>query len=481
MPNAWTAEQASRFAPDEASEKNARDLAVPQKWFLLRKNELPGCQVIWGEVKGSGEKPYRCQVDLTGPEFNCTCPSRKHPCKHALGLLLLYAGQPGTFQPGEPPDWVAGWLAKRSERGRRKSAEKTGPGASPQQEQAAAPAEEPPVEPAAAQDAAKSAAQISKAKRAAERDRRIRAGLDDLEVWLRDLLRQGLASAQGEPRSFWEAPAARLVDAQAPGAARVLREMRDLAALGDGWQDQMLLRIARLYLLMEGYRRIDSLPEAAQADVRAQIGITTRQEELEHYPGLRDTWMVMGREIEEEEKLKTQRTWLWGMKSGKAAAVLSFAPPGGTLDTSLPPGAVLAAELVYYPSAYPLRALIRRRASTAQMQPVEAIKDLARCGSSSLLEAAAGYTAALAASPWVERYPFLLNGVTPLYEDGEWALYDSQDRRILISRGFSYGWGLLAISGGRPVGLFGEWDGSRILPLSAWTDDQFYAFRPRLE
>lgn len=461
MPKAWTAEQASRFAPDEASEKNARDLAVPQKWFLLCKNESSGCRVIWGEVKGSGEKRYRCHVDLIGPGFICTCPSRKHPCKHALGLLLLYAGQPGAFEPGEPPEWVAGRLAKRSGQGRQKAVEKTGPGASPRHEQAAA--------------------QTAKAKRAAERDRKIRAGLDDLEVWLRDLLRQGLASAQSEPRSFWEAPAARLVDAQAPGAARMLREMRDLTALGDGWQDQMLLRIARLYLLMAGYRRIDSLPEAAQADLRAQIGINTRQEELKLSPGLRDTWMVMGREIEEEEKLKTQRTWLWGIRSGRAAAVLSFAPPGGALDASLPPGAALPAELVYYPGAYPLRALIRRRTGAVQMQAAAALDDLARCGSSSLLEATAGYAAALAASPWVERYPFLLNGMTPLYEDGAWALYDSQDRRILISRGFPYGWGLLAISGGRPVGLFGEWDGSRILPLSAWTDDQFYAFRPRRE
>jgi len=36
-----------------------------------------------------------------------------------------------------------------------------------------------------------------------------------LELWLRDLVRQGLAAAPGQPYSFWDAVAARLVDAQA--------------------------------------------------------------------------------------------------------------------------------------------------------------------------------------------------------------------------------------------------------------------------
>nr|WP_279163542.1 SWIM zinc finger family protein [Rhodococcus erythropolis] len=30
-------------------------------------------------------------VDLRGPAYKCSCPSRKFPCKHALGLLVEWS------------------------------------------------------------------------------------------------------------------------------------------------------------------------------------------------------------------------------------------------------------------------------------------------------------------------------------------------------------------------------------------------------
>ena len=43
------------------------------------------------------------------------------------------------------------------------------------------------------------------------------AGIDEFERWLFDLVRQGLASARHQPFAFWDAAAARLVDAHMPG------------------------------------------------------------------------------------------------------------------------------------------------------------------------------------------------------------------------------------------------------------------------
>ena len=59
-----------------------------------------------------------------------------------------------------------------------------------------------------------------------------------------------------------------------------------------------------------------------------------------------------------------QRTWLWGQRSERPALLLSFAAPGQPLDRSLVPGMALDAELVFFPSAYPLRALIKQRHAT---------------------------------------------------------------------------------------------------------------------
>ncbi|WP_420894866.1 SWIM zinc finger family protein, partial [Streptomyces noursei] len=46
---------------------------------------------------GDGTR-YGTVVDLDGPAFQCSCPSRKFPCKHTLGLLLRWAGD----EAGEP-------------------------------------------------------------------------------------------------------------------------------------------------------------------------------------------------------------------------------------------------------------------------------------------------------------------------------------------------------------------------------------------
>src|SRR5512133_1536392 len=110
MPVSWTPEQVLGLAPDEASRKNASGLANPRKWLRLDKNDPANPTLLWGEMQGSGAEPYRCQVDLSGPAFKCSCPSRKLPCKHTLGLFLLYAGQPGAFETSQPPDWVMAWL-----------------------------------------------------------------------------------------------------------------------------------------------------------------------------------------------------------------------------------------------------------------------------------------------------------------------------------------------------------------------------------
>ncbi len=460
MTLSWTPEQVLSLAPDDASRKNASGLANPRRWLRLSKHETAEVSVLWGEMQGSGSDPYRCQVDINGPAFKCTCPSRKLPCKHALGLFLLYAGQPKIFEVSAPPDWVTLWLMKRAEQSNRRAAKVEGGG------------EEPPAASVAA--GAKEPSAAAKTRRAAERDRKIRAGLDDLETWLSDLLRQGLASAQTQPRSFWETTSARLVDAQAPGLARMVRRMPDLAASGEGWQERLLDQAARLYLAVEGYRHIQSLPEENQADLRSLVGITQKQEELRDGPGVQDTWLVMGRDLEEESGLRTLRTWLIGQSSGRAALVLQFAAQGAVLDASLSPGMALPAELIFYPGAVPLRAILRER-GPLQALPAEIP------GSTSWMEVSAAYARALAAYPWIERHPAVINQVRPLLENGEWALYDAENRRAPLAKQFLDGWTLQSLSGGGPIGVFGEWNGESLLPLSAWADGQFVAFRPRME
>jgi SWIM zinc finger len=100
---AWTPEQVTALAPDASAAKAGKDLAAPRKWGVLGRAE----GVIWGECQGSGAKPYQTQVELSGPAFHCTCPSRKFPCKHGIGLLLLHAGGEPAVKEAEAPTWVS--------------------------------------------------------------------------------------------------------------------------------------------------------------------------------------------------------------------------------------------------------------------------------------------------------------------------------------------------------------------------------------
>lgn len=91
-------------------------------------------------------------------------------------------------------------------------------------------------------------------------DVRIGAGLQELDLWLRDLIRQRLASAQGRPFRYWDDVAARMVDAQAPGVGSQVRRQAGIVRSGDGWPVRLLAQAGRLHLLAEAWTRYDTLP-----------------------------------------------------------------------------------------------------------------------------------------------------------------------------------------------------------------------------
>jgi hypothetical protein len=362
-----------------------------------------------------------------------------------LGLFLLLAEQPQAIAESPLPDWVTEWVAARSQK-----AEKQAEKQAKQQEQAADPA--------------------AQAKRAAERQRKVSAGVQELRLWLEDRVRQGLVTLQQGSYQVWDTPAARMVDAQAPGLARHLREMAGIPLAGrSNWMEQLLERFGRLYLLLEGHERLDSLPEPVQADIRNQVGWTVAQEEVLSRAGQHDLWLVLGQRTEEEERLRTRRTWLLGLSSGKPALLLDFAHGNQPFEQALLPGTCLEAELVFYPSAYPLRALIKTRQEAALVAKTPP-------GYRTIAAAIAAYSTAFTASPWLERFPLLLQDVIPVQQDDRWLLRDSEATVLPLSAKLEPNqcWQLRAISGGYPLTLFGEWNGMHLSPLSVWLEDTFY-------
>ena len=431
MAGSWTADKIAALAPDAGSLKSGRDLGSPRKWSKIGATP----ELLWGFCQGSGKDPYRTQIDLTEPAFKCSCPSRKFPCKHALGLLFLSDSQPASFTVSSPPDWVSEWVESRKGRAEKR------------QQKAEAAAAAPP-DPAA------------QAKRIAEREKKVTAGLADLERWLHDLVRQGLAAVQSQPYSFWESTAARMVDAQSPGLARMLRDMGGVPSSGDGWQGRLLQRLARVHVVLEGYKRLPDLAPPTQTDLRTLVGWPQPTEEVLAQPGVADRWLVLGQRLDVEDKLRVQRTWLIGRSTKRPALVLQFAAAMQPMDASLVPGTEFDAELAFYPGNRPLRALVKsRNGAVAPIDP--------NVGHATIDAAMTDYAAALAAFPWYEQYPLALASVTPVRSQNRWWLRVETGRAIAIAPRFARSWHLLAMSGGRPMWVFGEWDGQHLLPLSA--------------
>ncbi|AOP50224.1 SWIM zinc finger family protein [Streptomyces lydicus] len=440
----WTTDQVLALAPDEASRRAGGKLAAPGPWSGTGADD----GAVWGLCKGSGRTPYQAVVDIKGPAFRCSCPSRKFPCKHALGLLLLWAGDAGAVAGGEPPQWAGEWLAGRRER-------PGGPGGAAAGSGAASRA---PADPAAAE------------RRAERRMRRIGAGATELEQRLEDLLQSGLASAdRAGGGGSWDETAARMVDAQAPGLAARARELGSLVASGPDWPARLLEECALLHLLGRGFLGIEGLPAPLAATVRSRVGLTTEAAELLAGPDaatVRDRWLVLAQQDSDDGALTTRRIHLRGERTGRMALHLSFGGAHRPLDVALPPGLVLDADLAFYPGARPLRAALGERHAPAVPGPVPP-----GCGIDAAL---AAYGDALRDDPWLESWPVVLADVTPIPgRDGAgWQLADADGESALPldprCPGRTGLWQLAAISGGAPVTVFGECGHRGFLPLTVW-------------
>jgi hypothetical protein len=478
MSTRWSAEAVLALAPDDSARKAATGLVRPAKWSGTGATP----DLVWGLCAGSGKDPYQIVVELGGPAYTCSCPSRKFPCKHALGLLLTWAyGEVPDL--GEPSDFAAAWAAERRARAERAASRTASRASSPD---GAGPAGMTPEDAEAARKRDEAAA-----ARRAQRTERVWRGLSELEEWLRDQVRIGLPASVGAPSagtgpagagsrgqaasagSHADMMAARMMDAQAPGVAGMLRELSLVPLSGEGWPDRLLAGYAQVHLLARAHERLDSLPPGLAATVRSRVGYTTGRQDVLAEPAVPDSWLVTGLRDIPDATVPTRRIWLRGRETGRSALLLAFAVNGAWSDPDvamLPLGTVLDADVHYYPGDPPLRALAgARRAAPVPGQAAPRPS----AGIDGLL---ADWAAAMAADPWLTNWPALLMGtpVAPQGDTGGWRLVDG-DGAALPLRYSETLWTLLAISGGNPVPVAGELTPDGLTALTAWHGSQAVA------
>jgi hypothetical protein len=421
----WSRERVLSQAPDRAAARAAAALAQTQVWRDVGADH----SVLWG-LCTRGSQPYQIVVDLgMAPAYACSCPSRKVPCKHVLALLLRWSA--GQVPLGEPPDFATAWLPRAARRGR----------------------PEPSVTRRQTGELADPAAA---AKRASARAERVANGLDELDQWLCDQVRGGIAGLERAGYAHFDKMAARMVDAQAPGVAGMLRSIpAEFASVG--WPSRVLEQLGALHLLVQAHRGIDRLPADLAATVRARVGYSVSKAEVLALPGVLDDWFAVGMVDTAEYRLDTRRVWLFGATTGRWAVIMSFAPAGGLLDAAVMAGHLLRAQLHFYPGSGQFRALVGERISATggpTMPPPESFADVR-----------ARFARLLASDPWAVRMPAAINAV-PVPGAARWRLRADNGECCDIIDLPEEPWPLLARSAGEPIEVFGEWTTRGFRPLS---------------
>lgn len=440
MPQELTYEYVLTLAPDPGTAQRAKSVAHAQRWHTLEGNG----RAIWGSL-GDPADPYRTAVDFEGMGFRCTCPVRRLPCKHGVGLLLLFTKANHLFQLQEnPPDWLTDWLKKRSEKATKPSND-------------APPSRSPEAENTLAEQR-----KLNREKRMSQ----MAAGLAELESWLLDLFRQGLATLEGQATSYFNDLAARMVDAKLGTLARRLRQLPALMAQPN-WHEKILAELGEIYLLLRAFQKLNTLPEPLQDDLLSLAGVNLKTADLLAQTGVQDDWLVAGQTFEEDDaNLLARRIWLIGEKTGKTALLLDFSWGGAGFETTFKLGTVLRAEVVFYPSAHPQRALLKSFVYTTEPFSL-------RNGFPSLAAFADAYATALGENPWLGRFPAFLEGVVSIFHQKKFVVVDTNRKQLPLSVDELTGWKLVALGCGRPIGIFGTWDGEIFTTLSVVVEGQF--------
>jgi hypothetical protein len=464
-PDVWAIEQVVALAGSSARFGAGEALALPSLWLRGGASE----RAIWARYHGSGSEPYEVAVDHVNVRERCTCPSRAHPCKHAIGLLVLWVR--GHLPDVAEPPPVASWI----DRHLRRQADEKGGGTEGsadggvQQDEREGDRPLPVPEPITDRDTNSS------------RDDRVEklvGGLVELDRWLEDRLRAGLADPSIARFATWDDVARRLTDARAGALANRVRRLAGRVGTSPDWHEHVLAEIGVLHLLAQAGQRVPALPRDLADGVAVACGWQVRKADVEGSAPETDHWLVAGRSDTREDLVEVRRVWLRGQHSGNWAMVLSFAAYRQALDTSLEVGTVIHAD-------------IHRYRGSAQRALVGAIHGVGG-GPAALRPATASATSAvgvcelvgsmLAVEPWLERVPAIVTARLTR-RNGDWVLTDNTGSLVLAPetpRSDAVAT-LLAASGGGPVTVAVEWTAMGVVPLTVFLDDRTIDVGPRAD
>ena len=436
-------DQVEALAPDAGTLNRAKKIAKPNKYSEIGAND----RAIWAVALGSSN--YDTFIDIQGPAYKCSCPVKKLPCKHAMGLMVLVAQEPTVAKNDTPPEDLTTWLNKRDGAAKAKADKVTGQ-----------------VKDPAAQ-----------AKRAQQRESNVDKGIEELKRFLEDSVRMGLAESSKRSQDVWDQMQKRLIDAQARGLSRMLDWIRREMGSGPNWTESVFRALLRMHALVSAYENREHLPAELVEDIRERIGWSKSKEQVMQTPAVNGPWLVVNHGTRYESGLYTQTIWLLQQASGRMAKVLNFATDFNrdTLQGGYQSGTLIDGNAHDFSQWSPQRVILQRE-SAFQFEEVQDWNWLRPFAAPNISQAIVELQKQRIHHPYQEAWPLLISNLRLVHKDEQLALVDEHNRLLLIEKGYGRPWQLLSAMGKQTATVFmTSFDGQQVMPWAVLCNQQWFA------
>ena len=228
--------------------------------------------------------------------------------------------------------------------------------------------------------------------------------------------------------------------------------------------------MGRLYLLMQSYRNMDSLPEEWKDEIRTQIGYPQSKEHVLSGEPVADSWLVLHKQSRKVNDVNTDIYWFYGKESGLFAKYLSFAVAGTFSTENWIPGSVYKGTLCFYNGTGTCRRALFRESVLAEESFVPTC-------SPDLKQAAAVYRTAMLTNPFAEYIPLLVDGVTIARNGKDYTLLDNAGNAVRVAMPEETFIDILAITGGNPFASLVIINGDIWELKSIWYNKEYHTWR----
>jgi len=229
---------------------------------------------------------------------------------------------------------------------------------------------------------------------------------------------------------------------------------------------------AKLNLLLQTFKNYNQLDPLWQLSIRNLLGWNQSTKDLQadkSIKAIKDEWLVISQEREENDDLIIERNWLMGTSSKRAALILNFGNRFNPLNSTLSAGLILQAALKFFPSVYEQRAIIQNQ--RALLPSLSKLPEFEKAWKPLRSQ----WRSAMNIYPWINNLSFFIEKVQIINSGDQYFIVDqNQDMEIVHPR-FDQrqlmSW--IVISGNGPINLAGIYRQGSILPMGIFDGKKY--------